>query len=120
MSNYDYIILSGGYDPLHSGHLAMIRDAVARSNHGVIILLNSDDWLTRKKGKPFMNAAERADILQDIRGVARVFGFNDDDGTATDGIKFVAKSFPICTLHVQHLVLTRLCDHHRCQMQVCK
>ena len=98
MSNYDYIILSGGYDPLHSGHLAMIRDAVARSNHGVIILLNSDDWLTRKKGKPFMNAAERADILLDIRGVARVFAFNDDDGTATDGIRFVAKAFPVFKL----------------------
>lgn len=93
MFDYDYVILSGGFDPLHTGHLAMIRDASLRSKHGVIILLNSDEWLTRKKGKPFMNAIERADILLQIRGVERVYDFNDDDGTATDGIRFVAEVF---------------------------
>ena len=93
MRDYDYVLLSGGMDPIHSGHIAMIRDAASRASKGVIILLNSDAWLTRKKGKPFMSFDERLSVLSSIRDVAHVFGFNDDDGTAREGIEFAAKSF---------------------------
>ena len=48
MKKYDYALLSGGFDPVHIGHLAMIKDASNIANE-VIILLNSDNWLTRKK-----------------------------------------------------------------------
>ena len=51
-------IVSGGFDPIHEGHIAMIQDCIQRGADGVIILLNSDDWLRRKKGKPFMNGIE--------------------------------------------------------------
>ena len=98
MFDYDYVLLSGGMDPIHSGHIAMIRDATTRAKKGVVFLLNSDAWLTRKKGKPFMSFSERLSVLSSIRGVEHVFGFNDDDGTATDGIRFVAKEFPMFKL----------------------
>ena len=45
---YDYALISGGFDPVHIGHLAMIKDAKRISNN-VVVLLNSDKWLTRKK-----------------------------------------------------------------------
>lgn len=45
-----YYIVSGGFDPIHEGHIAMINEAACRSD-GVILLLNSDEWLCRKKAK---------------------------------------------------------------------
>ena len=59
------VVVSGGFDPVHSGHIAMINDA-ARFGH-VVVLLNSDEWLTRKKGKPFMNYSERKNILENFK-----------------------------------------------------
>ncbi len=60
------IILSGGFDPVHKGHMRMFREA-ANLGHQVIVGLNSDDWLSRKKGKPFMEFYERKEILEGIK-----------------------------------------------------
>ena len=68
---YDYALLSGGFDPVHIGHLAMIKDA-AKIADNVVILLNSDEWLTRKKGKPFMNEIQRAQILEEFESISQV------------------------------------------------
>lgn len=85
------VILSGGFDPLHVGHISMIKDA---GNHGnVMICLNSDEWLTRKKGKPFMNWNERCEIIRSIKYVMDVVGMDDSDGTACDGIQYVYDTF---------------------------
>ena len=65
---YDFALLSGGFDPVHIGHLAMIKEASDVANE-VIILLNSDDWLKRKKGKPFMVESQRALILEEFKSV---------------------------------------------------
>ena len=46
---YDYALVSGGFDPVHIGHLRMFRDATRLSDK-VIILLNNDEWLIEKKG----------------------------------------------------------------------
>ena len=73
------IAVSGGFDPMHKGHVRMIREA---SKHGdVVVILNSDDWLERKKGYKFMNFEERSYIAGSIKGVILTSGVDDHDGT---------------------------------------
>ena len=69
------IMVSGGFDPIHIGHVRMILEA---SKHGdVIVVANSDDWLMRKKGYIFMPWEERAEIIRAIKGVSRVERVDD-------------------------------------------
>ena len=64
------VMVSGGFDPVHAGHIRMIRDA---ARHGdVIIVANSDAWLFRKKGFVFMEWERRVEILNAIKGVILV------------------------------------------------
>lgn len=88
-----YYIVSGGFDPIHEGHIAMIKDAASKSD-GVILLLNSDAWLCRKKGKNFMEFKTRQVVCENIKGVVDAFGFNDDDGSACDGIRLAREKYP--------------------------
>ena len=79
------IMVSGGFDPVHIGHIRMILDA---AKHGdVIVVANSDDWLFRKKGFVFMEFNQRAEILAAIKGVVKVSGVDDSDGTVCEAIK---------------------------------
>ena len=79
------ILISGGFDPIHSGHIKLINDA---SKYGdVIVLLNSDEWLRNKKGKEFLSFDERKIIMKNIKGVIDVIEFDDSDKTCIDGIK---------------------------------
>lgn len=78
------VAVSGGFDPIHVGHIRMIREA---AEHGdVIVIANSDEWLMRKKGYVFMPWKERAEIIQSIKGVAAVFQADDDDDTVTESL----------------------------------
>ena len=86
------IIVSGGFDPVHKGHIRMFREA-SYLGAQVIIGLNSDEWLSRKKGKPFMSWSERAEILESCKFVDQVWSMIDDDDTASDIIKQVAKTY---------------------------
>ena len=86
------IIVSGGFDPVHKGHMRMFREA-ANLGHQVIVGLNSDEWLTRKKGKPFMGWDERAEILECCKFVNQVLPMDDSDDTASDII------FKVCKLY---------------------
>ena len=86
------IIVSGGFDPVHKGHIRMFREA-ANLGHQVIIGLNSDEWLTRKKGKPFMKWNERAEILESCKFVTQVLSMDDSDDTASDIIRQVANLY---------------------------
>lgn len=79
------IALSGGFDPIHSGHVRMIKAAAEKGD--VIIILNSDDWLMRKKGYIFMTWAERAEILSEIKGVVRIIPVDDSDGTVCKALE---------------------------------
>ena len=83
IKKYDYALISGGFDPVHIGHLAMIKDA-KRISSKVIVLLNSDDWLIRKKGKPFMIEAQRAQILEEFESIAEVIIQNNDDDDSSN------------------------------------
>ncbi len=83
---YDTVMVSGGFDPIHIGHVRMIQDA-AREFGNVIVAVNSDDWLLRKKGYVFMPWEERAEIVRAITGVTKVVAFDDSDNTACDAIR---------------------------------
>jgi len=87
------IILSGGFDPAHSGHISMINAAKALGDI-LIVGVNSDAWLTRKKGQQFMPWHERATIVGNLKAVDQVVQFNDDDGTACDLIEQVKRMYP--------------------------
>ena len=79
------IMVSGGFDPVHIGHIRMILEA---SKHGdVIVVANSDDWLFRKKGFTFMEFEQRAEILAAVKGVIKVSGVDDSDGTVCEAIR---------------------------------
>jgi D-beta-D-heptose 7-phosphate kinase/D-beta-D-heptose 1-phosphate adenosyltransferase len=79
------VLVTGGFDPLHSGHIAYFKAARELGDH-LVVGLNSDAWLTRKKGRPFMPFAERAAIIKELSCVDEVIGFNDDDGSALSAI----------------------------------
>jgi len=85
------IMVSGGFDPIHIGHVRMIVDA---SSYGdVIVVANSDDWLMRKKGYVFMPWEERAEIIRAMKGVKDVVRVDDSDGTVCDAIKKMKPDF---------------------------
>ena len=84
---YTTIMLSGGFDPIHRGHVRMILAAAELGN--VIIAANSDRWLMSKKGYIFMLWDERAEILRSIRGVDDVVPVGDTDGTVCEALRRV-------------------------------
>ena len=86
------VIVSGGFDPLHSGHIAHFK-AAKELGDTLIVGLNSDDWLTRKKGKPFMPIDERLSIIRELRVVDLAFAFNDDDNSSRDLIQKVLELY---------------------------
>ena len=87
------VLVTGGFDPLHSGHIAYFKAAKALGDI-LIVGVNSDAWLTRKKGAPFMPYKERASIVRNIVGVDFVIDFNDNDGSAKNAIQMVRQSYP--------------------------
>lgn len=79
------IVVSGGFDPLHPGHLRMIQDA---SEYGrVVVVLNSDAWLIRKKGYCFFEYGWRAEILCGLSTVTMVAPVDDADGTVCEALR---------------------------------
>ena len=79
------IAVSGGFDPVHAGHVRMIQAAAKFGD--VIVICNSDAWLKRKKGYSFMPFEERAEILRAFKGVKDVVEANDDDGSVCESLK---------------------------------
>ena len=79
------VAVSGGFDPVHVGHVRMIAEA---ANHGdVIVIANSDAWLMRKKGYIFMTWEERQEILYNFKGVVDVLEGKDDDGSVCETLR---------------------------------
>ena len=88
------VLITGGFDPLHSGHIAYFKAARALGDI-LVVGVNSDAWLTRKKGSPFMPINERIEIVRNIQGVDAVIDFNDDDGSANHAIQQVRQNYPL-------------------------
>ena len=87
------ILVTGGFDPLHRGHIAYFKDARALGDV-LIVGLNSDAWLERKKGIYFMNLEDRRAVIEELRGVDVVIEFDDEDGTAKDAINKCLTDYP--------------------------
>ena len=86
------VLVSGGFDPIHSGHINLIKGA---SKFGeVVVLLNSDKWLRTKKGKEFLPYKEREIIMNSIKKVIDVISFDDSDNTCINGIQKAIDKFP--------------------------
>lgn len=85
------ILVTGGFDPLHSGHIEYIKKAGELGR--VVVGVNSDAWLIRKKGQAFMSLAERLNIMNSLKGVMTAVAFDDSDGSAKDAIVKTRKLF---------------------------
>ena len=88
------IVVSGGFDPIHSGHISYMKSAKDIGDH-LIVALNSDEWLIQKKKKVFMDIEERKNILLNIECVDEVITFNDDDiGSCIDALEKIKSKYP--------------------------
>lgn len=87
------VLVTGGFDPIHSGHIAYLQ-AAKKLGDILVVGVNSDSWLERKKGRAFMSLSERATILRNIVGVDFVIDFDDSDDSARRAIEMVRQSYP--------------------------
>lgn len=91
------VLITGGFDPIHSGHISYIQEA-KKLGDLLIVGVNSDEWLTRKKGRNFMPLRERTNIIRNLKGVDFVIDFDDKDNTAKHAIWMVRASYPQDTI----------------------
>lgn len=94
------VVVSGGFDPIHSGHIELLKKASALGDI-LIVGLNSDDWLRRKKGKEFMPLSERKKVLQSIKWVDSVYEFDDSDNSACELLERIKTCY---------------CDFNKCEI----
>jgi cytidyltransferase-like protein len=87
------VLVTGGFDPLHSGHISYLK-AAKQLGDILIVGVNSDTWLTRKKGRPFLPATERIAIIENLSMVDNCILFNDDDDSAIEALKNVKMLYP--------------------------
>lgn len=85
-------LVTGGFDPLHIGHIRLFQEAAKFGN--LVVGLNSDKWLINKKGTNFLPLQDRRAIIEEIKGVKRVLEFDDSDGTAIDAIRRTIELYP--------------------------
>ena len=87
------VIVTGGFDPIHSGHVAYLKSASMEGTR-LVVGVNSDEWLVRKKGRPFMPWNERAAVIEGLACVDEVIAFDDSDNSACDAIRRVKAKYP--------------------------
>jgi cytidyltransferase-like protein len=87
-----YLLITGGFDPVHSGHIKAFCRAAALGK--LVVALNSDEWLVRKKGAFFMPYSERMSVISNLQMVHDVLdGWDDADGTACHAIRKFHQEF---------------------------
>jgi D-beta-D-heptose 7-phosphate kinase/D-beta-D-heptose 1-phosphate adenosyltransferase len=82
------VAVSGAFDPIHVGHIAYIREA-AKLGDRLVVILNNDNFLLRKKGFVFRSFEDRKEILESIKGVDEVIASVDDDQTVCKTLELV-------------------------------
>jgi D-beta-D-heptose 7-phosphate kinase/D-beta-D-heptose 1-phosphate adenosyltransferase len=87
------VVVSGGFDPIHSGHIAYFK-AARELGDQLVVGVNSDEWLIRKKGKAFMPIHERQAVVQSIKYVDYVIRFDDNDDSAIMLLKIIKQTWP--------------------------
>ena len=87
------VLCTGGFDPIHSGHIAYFKAAKKLGDY-LIVGLNSDEWLERKKGRAFMPWNERLCIVNNLAVVDEVYTFDDEDGSARHFIQQARAHYP--------------------------
>jgi cytidyltransferase-like protein len=91
MKKYKVILISGGFDPVHKGHIECINNAKQLADE-VWIGLNNDDWLKRKKGRSFMDEQERAFVMNSLKNVDWVYIMNPHERNDDTAIDFIEAS----------------------------
>jgi cytidyltransferase-like protein len=93
------VITSGGFDPLHVGHIEYLTSVkrVTKANLHICIV-NNDEFLMRKKGYAFMKMSERARIVRFIKGVDYVWYSSDRDDTVCESLRQIREMFPAAKL----------------------
>jgi len=85
------VCVSGGFDPVHIGHLRMIQEA---AEHGdVVVIVNSDEWLMRKKGYIFMPFKERCEILQGFEATHNTTFVDDSDNSVCEALRRIKPDY---------------------------
>ena len=78
-------LVTGGFDPIHSGHISYFKRAKDLSNY-LVVGVNTEEWLTRKKGQYFQSWKERAEIIRHLDMVDAVISWDDEDDSACGAI----------------------------------
>lgn len=91
------VLVTGGFDPIHRGHISYIR-AAKELGDILVIGLNSNQWLEAKKGIFFMGLDDRWSVVEEFSSVDVVIEFDDSDGTAKDAIRTCLELFPDSTI----------------------
>lgn len=91
------VLVTGGFDPIHSGHIAYLKSAKELGDK-LVVGCNSDEWLVRKKGQAFMSLDERTSIISNLEFVNQCITFDDNDGSAKGAITKVRALYPDATI----------------------
>ena len=88
------VLVTGGFDPIHSGHIAYFKSA-KKLGDKLIVGLNSDKWLVQKKGSAFLPINERIEIVSNLSVVDETIEFEDDEyNSASNAITVVVEKYP--------------------------
>ncbi len=85
------ILVSGAFDPIHLGHLLLLKHA--KSYGKVIVALNSDDWVRKKRGFTIFDFDTRKNLLEEVPYIHKVIAVDDDDGTVCSALLEVRPDF---------------------------
>ena len=86
------VVVTGGFDPLHSGHISYLNEAKKLGSY-LLVGVNSDAWLERKKGQAFMPIDERSSIIANLKCVDGVLDFDDSDGSACSLLQYIKETY---------------------------